>query len=164
MHYHLERSPWNDTCWGNTKFIHTLIGSVRLKLKFKFKWDNSSFFFFLFTGSWVLVQKWQLSEGDKCWVCAQQQLVHHIPVRHRCSTGNATSSIWSSVDVKSQWNESQYDSSILFQAYKYLREEVKTFQGKPIMVSKKKKKSCFTNCSFIFLCIFLLVFFADRPG
>lgn len=39
------------------------------------------------TGSGVAVQKRQLPQGDKRGVCTQQQLVHHIPIRYRCSAG-----------------------------------------------------------------------------
>lgn len=83
---------------------------------------------------------------------AQQVLLlkHHV------------SSLWLTISVEIQWNE--WQCSICFQAYKYLREEVKTFQGKPIMVSKNK--CCFTKvfckafCMYVFLCHHVsLVFF-----
>lgn len=56
-------------------------------------------------------------------------------------------------------------SHVLPKAYKYLREEVKTFQGKPIMVSLSSDsfvifgKACSSPCNH-----FLLRFSADRPG
>lgn len=63
-----------------------------------------------FTGSGVTVQKWQLSKGDKCRVCAQQQLVHHIPIWHRRSAGNELTSGLSWYQVKKLHDELPYDS------------------------------------------------------
>lgn len=91
-----------------------------------------------FAGSGVIVQKWQLSKGYKCRVRTQQQLVHHIPIRHRCSTGTGAQTllhrVWS-IQLKCSLTDCPLTLFLLPQAYKYLREEVKTFQGKPIMVS-----------------------------
>lgn len=95
---------------------------------------------FFSPGSGSLVQEWQLSQGNKRGVCTQQQLVHYIPIRYRCSTGMNFCYYLEIQQIACPWiwNLIFYFFASI-QAYRYLREEVKTFQGKPIMVSSIQK-------------------------
>lgn len=78
VHYHPEGGPRDHTCGGIADLGSCCTAHVVWPL---------DYFCAFFTGSGVAVQERQLSEGDKCGVCSQQQLVHHIPIRHRCSAG-----------------------------------------------------------------------------